>query len=84
MWNEQDKEELCYTLLAEFESLSSHKNQHKNEDSQVPEVTTLMVDKEESVTSTTEHQPVQTQDSYPPVLARKADEEKSVNSTADH
>merc|ERR1711905_40157 len=43
-----------------------------------------MVYKEKSVTSTTEHQLVQTQDSYPPVLARKADKEKSVNSTADH
>merc|ERR1711891_69920 len=48
------------------------------------EVKTLMVDKEESVRSTTEHQRVQTQDSYPPVLARKADKDKSVNSTADH
>ena len=43
-----------------------------------------MVDKEVSVASTTEHQPVQKQDSYPPVLARKADKEKSVNGTADH
>ena len=44
----------------------------------------LMVDKEESVVSSTEHQLVRKQDSYPPVLARKADEEKSVNSTAEN
>ena len=56
-----------------------------DEGSQVPEVSTLMVDKEESVVSTTEHQLVHKQDSYPPVLARKADEKKSVNnSTAEN
>ena len=31
-YSEQDEEELYYTLLAEFESLSSRKNQHKNEE----------------------------------------------------
>ena len=33
-----------------------------NEDSQVPVVITPVVDQDESVTSTTEHQPVQRQD----------------------
>ena len=64
------KESIHYAkevVVAELESLPSHKNQHKNEDSQVPEVTTLMVDKEESVASTAEHQPVQEQGSYPSV-----------------
>ena len=66
-YSEQDEEELYYTLLAGFESLSSCKNQHKNEDSQVPDAITLMVDQEESVASTAEHQPVQEQCSYPSV-----------------
>ena len=56
----------------------------QDEDSQVPEVITPVVDQGESVISTTEHQPVQKQDSYPSVLSRKADQEKSVTSTADH
>ena len=37
-----DEEEV---VAAELESVPSLKNQHRNEDSQVPEVTTLMVDK---------------------------------------
>ena len=55
-----------------------------DEDSQVLEIITPVVDQDESVTSTTEHQPVQRQDPYPSVLTRMADKEKSVNSTADH
>ena len=56
----------------------------QDEDSQVPEVITPVVDQGESVISTTEHQPVQKQDPYPSVLARNADQEKSVTSTAEH
>ena len=56
-----DEEEV---VVAELESVPSHKNQHQNEDSPVPEVTTLMVDNEESVASTTKHKSVQEQGSY--------------------
>ena len=59
--NIHDEEEV---VVAELESVPSHKNQHQNEDSPVPEVTTLMVDNEESVASTTKHKSVQEQGSY--------------------
>ena len=40
-----------------------------DEDSQVPEVITPVVDQDESGTSTNEHQSVQKQDPYPSVLS---------------
>ena len=57
-----DEEEV---VVAELESVPSHMNLSQNEDSSVPEVISLMVDKEESVVSTTEHKSVQEQGSYP-------------------
>merc|ERR1712082_406535 len=52
-------------VIAELESVPSHMNISQNEDSSVPEVISLMVDKEESVVSTTEHKSVREQGSYP-------------------
>ena len=68
-----DEEEV---VIAELETVPSLKNQHQNEDSSVPEVNALMVDKEESVESTTEQKSVRKQGSYPSVswvLQKKAD-----------